>query len=118
MEVVGVVGMDGVVGVVTPVNGELDVNRLGTSRMEVDEVGVGEVGVGVVVFQLSSGFHMTGFYWDLGWLHQRQVKPQDERFWRFWRWWTVWDRTKQVDSLGISGWLVVTVVITLVLVAG
>ena len=28
-----------------PVNGELDVNRLGTSRMEVDEVGVGEVGV-------------------------------------------------------------------------
>ena len=37
--------MDGVVGVVTPVNGELDVNRLGTSRLEVDEVGVGEVGV-------------------------------------------------------------------------
>ena len=34
-----------VVGVVTPVNGELDVNRLGTSRLEVDEVGVGEVGV-------------------------------------------------------------------------
>ena len=30
---------------VTPVNGELDVNRLGTSRLEVDEVGVGEVGV-------------------------------------------------------------------------
>ena len=28
-----------------PVNGELDVNRLGTSRLEVDEVGVGEVGV-------------------------------------------------------------------------
>ena len=26
-----------------PVNGELDVNRLGTSRLEVDEVGVGEV---------------------------------------------------------------------------
>ena len=40
---------------VTPVNGELDVNRLGTSRLEVDEVGVGEVGVGVVDFQLSSG---------------------------------------------------------------
>ena len=34
-----------VVGVVTPVNSELDVNRLGTSRLEVDEVGVGEVGV-------------------------------------------------------------------------
>ena len=32
-------------GTVTPVNGELDVNRLGTSRLEVDEVGVGEVGV-------------------------------------------------------------------------
>lgn len=29
---------------VTPVNGELDVNRLGTSRLEVDEVGVGGVG--------------------------------------------------------------------------
>ena len=34
-----------VVGVVTPVNSEQGVNRLGTSRMEVDEVGVGEVGV-------------------------------------------------------------------------
>ena len=32
-------------GTVTPVNGELDVNRLGTSPLEVDEVGVGEVGV-------------------------------------------------------------------------
>jgi len=48
----GKLGMDGVDGdgwrwmeSVTPVNGELDVNRLGTSRLEVDEVGVGEVGV-------------------------------------------------------------------------
>ena len=23
---------------------------------------------------------MTGFYWDLGWLHQTVIKPQDERF--------------------------------------
>lgn len=38
-----------VVGVVTPVNSEQGVNRLGTSRLEVDEVGVGGVGeVGVV----------------------------------------------------------------------
>ena len=36
---------------VTPVNGELDVNRLGTSRLEV--VGVDEVGG--VNFQMSSG---------------------------------------------------------------
>ena len=38
-------GWMGWMGMVTPVNGELDVNRLGTSRLEVDEVGVGEVGV-------------------------------------------------------------------------
>ena len=55
---------------VTPVNGELDVNRLGTSRLEVVSVGVG----GGVNFQLSSGFHMTGFYVDLGWLHQKRIK--------------------------------------------
>ena len=53
-------------GMVTPVNGELDVNRLGTSRLEVDEV-VGVDEVGGVNFQLSSGFNMTGFYGDLGW---------------------------------------------------
>ena len=45
-----------------PVNGELDVNRLGTSPLEV----VGVDRMGGVNFQLSSGFHMTGFYWDLG----------------------------------------------------
>ena len=44
------------------------VNRLGTSPIKVDWVGV-------VDFQLSSGFDMTGFYWDLGWVHQRRVKP-------------------------------------------
>ena len=43
--VVGKIGVDEGDGMVTPVNGELDVNRLGTSRLEVDEVGVGEVGV-------------------------------------------------------------------------
>ena len=36
---------------VTPVNGELDVNRLGTSPLEVVRVDEG----GVVDFQLSSG---------------------------------------------------------------
>ena len=50
---------------VTPVNGELDVNRLGTSRLEVVEV-VEVDRVGVVDFQLSSGLNMTGFYGDLG----------------------------------------------------
>ena len=64
-----------------PVNGELDVNRLGPSRWEVDEVGVGEVGVGVVDFQLSSGFHMTGFYWEMGWLHQTRIKSPGQGFW-------------------------------------
>ena len=32
---------------------------------------------------------MTGFYWDLGWLHQTVIKPQDKRFWRFWGVWVV-----------------------------
>ena len=40
-----------VVGVVTPVNSELDVNRLGTSPLEVVRVDEG----GGVDFQLSSG---------------------------------------------------------------
>ena len=49
---------------VTPVNGELDVNRLGTSRLEVDEVvevdGVGVVGFPVVVRIPYDGF-LLGF---------------------------------------------------------
>ena len=36
---------------------------------------VGVDGVGVVDSRMSSGFDMTGFYWDLGWVHQRRVKP-------------------------------------------
>ena len=47
-----------------PVNGELDVNRLGTSRLEVDEVvevdGVGVVGFPVVVRIPYDGF-LLGF---------------------------------------------------------
>ncbi len=103
-----------VVGVVTPVNGEQGVNRLGTSRLEV----VGVDGMDGVNFQLSSGFHMTGFYGDLGWLHQRQVKPQDKRFWGVLEGVGTRYRVQTVDSLGILGWMVVTVVITMVLVAG
>ena len=34
----------GWLGTVTPVTGELGVNRLGTSLLEVDEVGVGGLG--------------------------------------------------------------------------
>ena len=45
MEKLGWMGWMEWLGTVTPVNGELGVNRLGTSRLEVDEVGVGEVGV-------------------------------------------------------------------------
>ena len=30
--------------------------------------------MGVVDSRLSSGFDMAGFYWDLGWVHQRRVK--------------------------------------------
>ena len=89
---------------VTPVNGELDVNRLGTSRLEVVEV-IEVDRVGVVDFQLSSGLNMTGFYWEMGWLHQTRLKPQDGRFWRFWRWWVLGTVYKQVDSLGYwGGW--------------
>lgn len=31
--------------------------------------------VGVVDSRLSSGFDMTGFYWEMGCVHQRRVKP-------------------------------------------
>ena len=31
--------------------------------------------VGVVDSRMSSGFDMTGFYWEMGWVHQRRVKP-------------------------------------------
>ena len=43
---------------VTPVNGELDVNRLGTSRLEVEEVGV--VDFQIVVRLTYRGF-LLGF---------------------------------------------------------
>ena len=32
-------------------------------------------GVGVVDSRLSPGFDMTGFYWEMEWVHQRRVKP-------------------------------------------
>ena len=48
-----------------PVNGELGVNRLGTSRLEVGVGGWSRWGGGVN-FQSSPGFNMTGFYGDLG----------------------------------------------------
>jgi hypothetical protein len=100
-----------------PVDGEDGVNRLGTSLLEVDEVGVGGWG-GLVVFQLSSGYHMTGFYGDLGWLHQRQVKPPGG---------TILEVVEVVDNLGQgtnrefvgdSGVLGLVVVTSMVLVAG
>jgi hypothetical protein len=36
---------------------------------------VGVDGVGVVGSKMSSGFDMTGFYGEMGWEHQRRVKP-------------------------------------------
>ncbi len=39
-------------------------------------MGVGWVKwVGVVGSKMSSGFDMTGFYGEMGWVHQRRVKP-------------------------------------------
>ena len=60
---------------------------------------------------------MTGFYWDLGWLHQTRLKPQDERFWVVLEVVGSRYRVQTVDSLGILGWMVVTVVNPMVLVA-
>ena len=61
--------------------------------------------VGVVDSKLSSGFDMTGFYWDLGGDTRDRLNHQDNQFWWFWRWWTNWDRTKRVVLLGNwGGW--------------
>ena len=49
---------------------------------------------------------MTGFYGDLGWLHQTVIKPQDKRFWRFWRWWVLGTGYKTggfVGDIGVDG---------------
>ena len=93
-------GMDGdgwgwLVLVTPEIGGEQGVNK---------SIGGGWSGwVGVVDSRMSSGYDMTGFYWEMGWVHQTVIKPQDTRFWRFWRWWTIWDRTKQVILLGNWG---------------
>lgn len=48
-----------------PVDGEDDVNRLGTSLLEVDEVGVGGWG-GLVDFQIVVRIPYDGFLWGFG----------------------------------------------------
>ena len=94
-----------------------------TSPVEVVEVD----GMDGVVFQLSSGFHMTGFYWDLGWWHQTGIKVQEERFrgvlevvgtryrvqtvdslgnrdgW-WWRWWLQWCWLLVEWVVGVPRW--------------
>lgn len=61
---------------------------------------------------------MTGFYGDLGWLHPTRIKSPGQGFWGVLEGVGTRYRVQTVDSLGILGWMVVTVVITMVLVAG
>ena len=61
---------------------------------------------------------MTGFYGEMVyWVHSR-VFVQDERIWVVLGGMDSRYRVQTVDSLGILGWMVVTVVIPMVLVAG
>lgn len=74
-------------------------------------------GVGVVDSRLSSGFDMTGFYWDLEWVHQSVIKPQDERFMEVLE---VVDKLGQGETggfVGKSGSMGLVVVPTMVMVA-
>jgi hypothetical protein len=61
---------------------------------------------------------MTGFYGDLGWLHQRQVKPPGRTILEVVEGVGTGYRVQTVKSLGISGWRGLVVVTPLVLVAG
>jgi hypothetical protein len=40
---------------------------------------------------MSSGFDMTGFYWEMGWVDQIQIKPPG---------WTILVVLEVVDNLG------------------
>ena len=74
--------------------------------------------VGVVDFQSSPGFNMTGFYGEMVyWVHSR-VFVQEERFWVVLEVVGTRYRVQTGGFVGISGWMVVTVVIPMVLVAG
>lgn len=108
----GWLGKLGWLETVTPVmGGELGVNRVGTSPIKVEWVGI-------VGSKMSSGFDMTGFYWDLGWRLGSGFKVQEKRFWKV---------LEGVDNLGQGtnrgfvgklGWMGLVVVTPMVLVAG
>ena len=116
----GVVGMDG-----GGWSGDTRKRWTGCQQVGNKSIGGGRGGCrwgwgGLVVFQLSSGFHMTGFYWKIGWLHQTRIKSPGQGFWGVLEGVGSRYRVQTVDSLGILGWMVVTVVtvvITMVLVA-
>ena len=73
--------------------------------------------VGVVDSRMSPGFDMTGFYWEMGWVHQRRVKPPGQ---------PILVVLEVVDNLGQGvnrgfvgklGWMGLVVVRTMVMVA-
>ena len=61
---------------------------------------------------------MTGFYWEIGWLHQTRIKSPGQGFWGVLEGVGTRYRVQTGGFVGILGWMVVTVVITMVLVAG
>ena len=98
---------------VTPVNGEHGVNRLGTSRLEV----VGVDRMGGVNFQIVTRIPYDGFLWGFG-----VVTPDEDKVTRT----RILEVLEVVGSryrvqtggfVGILGWMVVTVVNPMMLVA-
>ena len=60
---------------------------------------------GGVNFQSSPGFNMTGFYWEIGWLHQTRIKSPGQGFWGVLEGVGTRYRVQTVDSLGYwGGW--------------
>ena len=72
MGLVGIVGMDEVVGF-----GYTRKRWIGCQQVGNKSNGGGWSGWGGCswISRMSSGFDMTGFYWDLEWLHQTVIKP-------------------------------------------
>jgi len=62
-----------------PVNGEHGVNRLGISRLEVDEVGVGGLG-GCSRFPVITRIQYDGFLWGFGVVTPDRDKVTRTRF--------------------------------------
>jgi len=100
-----------------PVDGEDGVNRLGTSRLEVDEVGVGGLG-GCSGFPVVVRLTYRGFLWGNGVLGPLTGFRPGGTILGGSRSGGYKVQCPNREFVGISGWMVVVVVTPMVLVAG